>query len=196
MAAEIAANLAEGYIAPIAGKIDPLTLGEHQRAVQIGYDYGERLNEKVNSLKKDALVKLVSNYPSHSFVIDRKEARTLFNCVLCPKDGMSEVYTWARSIIETKEWPNDPLVIDLEVLFSPKEEENENQSCNKEKSDNCQLLNDDGNLDEDSCKEGDPNESDADNSDSNKDGKDRGSNAQQNAGEGPGSQSGFSEVDN
>jgi hypothetical protein len=27
MAAEIAANLAEGYIAPIAGKIDPLTLG-------------------------------------------------------------------------------------------------------------------------------------------------------------------------
>lgn len=54
-AADIAAKLADGFIAPIAAKIDPITLGEHQRAMRIAYDYGERLNEMVKSLQDDAL---------------------------------------------------------------------------------------------------------------------------------------------
>ena len=122
MAAEIATHLAESYIAPIAGKIDPVTLGEHQRAVQIAYDYGERLNAKSNSLKPGALIKLVSSYPSHGFVIDRKEARELFQSVSSPENEQICIYQWARGIIESKTWPNEALVIDLRSLFQPIEE--------------------------------------------------------------------------
>ena len=57
MAADIATKLAEGFISPIAAKIDPVTLGEHQRAMQIGYEYGTRLNEMSESLKPEALDK-------------------------------------------------------------------------------------------------------------------------------------------
>lgn len=127
IAAEIATHLAESYIAPIAAKIDPMTLGEHQRAIQIGIDYGERLNLKSNSLKPEALAKLVSNYPSHSFVIDRKEARELFHSVKSPEKEEMLLYQWARDVIESKAWPNDPIVIDLRRFFTQKEEVKDDQ---------------------------------------------------------------------
>lgn len=131
MAAEIATHLAESYIAPIAGKIDPVTLGEHQRAVQIAYDYGERLSSKSNSLKHGALIKLVSSYPSHGFVIDRKEARELFQTVSSPKDEQTLLYQWARNIIENKTWPTEPVVIDLRSLFEPTRNKNDDQPINQ-----------------------------------------------------------------
>lgn len=179
MAAEIAVKLTEGYIAPIAGKIDPVTLGEHQRAVQIAYDYGERLSAKTNSLQKDALVKLVSSYPSHSFVIDRKEARGLFNCISSPTDEMLEVYKWARSIIETKTWPNNPLVVDLEVIFSEGKEYEDKSCCDDKESNQHQPSEDEGRIDGFASPEGDHDESDVDTSNTNENGKDRESSAQQ-----------------
>lgn len=142
MAAEIATHLAESYIAPIAGKIDPVTLGEHQRAVQIAYDYGERLSAKSNSLKQGALIKLVSSYPSHSFVIDRKEARELFQSVSSPQNEQTLIYQWARGIIESRTWPNEALVIDLRSIFQPTEETDNDQSysedeCDHESDEHC-----------------------------------------------------------
>lgn len=118
-AAEIATQLADGFIAPIAARIDPLTLGEHQRAMQIAYDYGQRLSSMVDSLNSDALVKLVSSYPSHGFVIDRKEAADLFKDVVAPSGPTEEIYTWARTVIGTHSYPgSNPLVIDVKNLLS------------------------------------------------------------------------------
>jgi hypothetical protein len=108
-----------------------MTLGEHQRAIQIGMDYGERLNLKSNSLKSEALAKLVSNYPSHSFVIDRKEARELFQSVKSPEKEEVLLYQWARDIIESKAWPDEPIVIDLRLFFTQKEEVKDDQSFKK-----------------------------------------------------------------
>ncbi|AZZ94667.1 SppA protein [Hahella sp. KA22] len=111
-AAELAISLADGFVAPIAARIDPLTLGSHQRAMQIAYDYGERLGKMADSLKPNALVRLVSTYPSHGFVIDRKEAGELFNQVVAPEGATLSIYNWAREVITAYQYPfgNSPCV--------------------------------------------------------------------------------------
>ncbi len=85
LSADIAAKLVQSVIEPIANQIDPFKIGEHQRAIGIAQKYGELLNEMTKSLKKDdSLGMLISGYPSHSFVIDRKEAEKLFSNVFKP----------------------------------------------------------------------------------------------------------------
>lgn len=96
LAADIATTLVDRFISPITAKIDPTTLGEHQRAIKIALEYGERLNDKTQSLKNGALDKLVIGYPSHGFVIDRKEAKTLFNSVERPDESTVELYNIVR----------------------------------------------------------------------------------------------------
>lgn len=78
-AADIATSLASQLLAPITAQIDPLRLGEMQRAINIAKQYGERLGAS-----KEALDKLISDYPSHSFVIDFEEACGLFPQVRPP----------------------------------------------------------------------------------------------------------------
>lgn len=92
-AADIATKLAIGLISPIYAQIDPYKIGESQRAINVAFSYGKRLNEKVKSLKgDDSLKTLVLEYPDHGFVIDRKEASTLFNNVSAP-EGVLKVIT-------------------------------------------------------------------------------------------------------
>jgi len=85
MSADIAAKLAESLISPMAAQIDPIKLGEHQRAMNIALSYGNRLNSHAKNLKETSLSRLIAGYPAHGFVIDRKEARELFNDVESPE---------------------------------------------------------------------------------------------------------------
>lgn len=87
-ASRIAADLTKVLIEPISSKIDPNRLAEMQRAISIAYEYGNRLNQKGEILKPNALEKLVLGYPSHGFVIDRKEAKTIFNKVEKPEGDL------------------------------------------------------------------------------------------------------------
>lgn len=80
-AADVATKLAIGIYEPILQQVDPMRLGEMEAALQIAYDYGSRLDERYRNLQANALQRLVHAYPSHSFVIDRKEARSLFKRV-------------------------------------------------------------------------------------------------------------------
>lgn len=75
LAGEFAAQIAASIAAPLYAQIDPNRVGEMQRAINIAIGYGGRLAKKSNSLKPDALMRLVSEYPSHGFVIDRAEAK-------------------------------------------------------------------------------------------------------------------------
>jgi hypothetical protein len=86
VATEIAAKLAIGVFSPIYGQIDPLRVGEIQRANQIVWHYAKKLNEygKILVDPKLSLSKLVYTYPSHGFVIDRKEAQASFRNVRQP----------------------------------------------------------------------------------------------------------------
>lgn len=85
MAAEISSKLATGLFSPVYNQVDPVRLGELQRSIEVAYAYGRRLSRKSGNLKANALNRLVSQYPSHGFVIDRSEARELFNNVRLPR---------------------------------------------------------------------------------------------------------------
>jgi hypothetical protein len=81
-ASEIAVELTKGLFSPIARQIDPLHIGEAWRSMAIATEYGQRLIEKSkNAADTEALQKIISGYPSHSFVIDRTEAETIFQRV-------------------------------------------------------------------------------------------------------------------
>ncbi|HVG33926.1 MAG TPA: hypothetical protein VM911_12635 [Pyrinomonadaceae bacterium] len=80
-AAEIASSLSVGLVSPITDQIDPLRVGEVERAINIAYEYGIRLNNN-----PDRVTSLIKNYPSHSFVIDYKEAGELFQNVRTPNE--------------------------------------------------------------------------------------------------------------
>lgn len=134
IAADIATKLTDGLIAPIAAKIDPVTLGEHQRAMQIAYDYGERLNNVSKSLRTNALGKLIGNYPSHGFVIDRKEAKELFNNVSSPNDETYGLYSWAREIVKNNHINDEPIVLDVGCQLD--NESKKNEHINTEESKN------------------------------------------------------------
>lgn len=84
LAAHIASEMATSLVAPIASQIDPAKLGEHQRALRIAAVYGSRLNEKFKNTTPSGIDQLLVGYPTHGFVIDRKEATTLFKRVRAP----------------------------------------------------------------------------------------------------------------
>jgi hypothetical protein len=89
LAGEVASELASGLLAPLYSQIDPLRLGEMQRAMAITLEYGMRLDGHSSNLKAGALNRLVVAYPAHEFVIDRKEARELFKKVSALSDSES-----------------------------------------------------------------------------------------------------------
>ncbi|HCG9118641.1 SppA protein [Vibrio parahaemolyticus] len=125
LSAEIAANLTKALISPISAQVDPIKLGEHNRALQIAKDYANRLNQVANNLvSTEALDKLVSGYPCHSFVIDRKEAKTLFRCVDKPTtEEESLIYLFSRhylskGILERSLYASEAEVIDFHQIMA------------------------------------------------------------------------------
>ncbi|RIY41977.1 SDH family Clp fold serine proteinase [Neopusillimonas maritima] len=93
LAGDFATKVAASIAAPLYSQIDPNRVGEMQRAIAIALEYGQRLNDLSKSLTDhDSLRKLVADYPSHSFVIDRKEAGTLFANVSHPTEMEVSIY--------------------------------------------------------------------------------------------------------
>jgi len=91
IAADISTKLTSGLFEPIFAQIDPMRLAETQRAMEIAFAYGARLNEKSNNLRANGLADIVTKYPSHGFVIDRKEARSIFIDVQEPAGVLSQL---------------------------------------------------------------------------------------------------------
>jgi hypothetical protein len=85
-AAEYATKLTTGLFAPIYGQIDPRLIAESSRAQAIGLQYGTRLGSVGQNIDDDNLYRLISEYPTHGFVIDRAEAHTLFKEVRKPTE--------------------------------------------------------------------------------------------------------------
>ncbi|NTW88743.1 MAG: SppA protein [Desulfobulbaceae bacterium] len=130
IAADVAAKLADGFISPIMEKIDPVTLGEHQRAMLIATNYGERLNNDANSLNIGALNTLTSGYPSHAFVIDRREARSLFTHVFSPEGETQILYEWMRNFIKVNpNLPDPPMVRDIGNSKEENKNDTNGRSC-------------------------------------------------------------------
>lgn len=82
LSAELSMQIATGALSEIYSQIDPLRLGELQRAMTITKEYGLRLINYTKNLKDESsLQRLVNFYPAHEFVIDRKEAKEFFKRV-------------------------------------------------------------------------------------------------------------------
>ena len=87
-ALETATALTVGAFQPLFAQIDPMRLGEDSRSTRIIAEYGNRLDQRANNLQRNALVQLVSGYPSHRFEIDREEAQAkLFRNVREPNEA-------------------------------------------------------------------------------------------------------------
>ena len=120
-ATETAASLVSGFFQPIAAQIDPYRLGETTRAIAVAKDYGTRLAAGTLNLKAGALDRLINEYSTHWFAIDKTEAETLFERVeeLTPPEnelveGLEEVYGQIR-------YPTADLLI-LDVARMAREE--------------------------------------------------------------------------
>lgn len=87
IATEVATSMTTGLFGPVFAQIDPSRIGEIQRATYIALHYGKILMEKFKNVTEGGVEKLVLGYPSHGFVIDRKEARAIFNKVSCPDES-------------------------------------------------------------------------------------------------------------
>ena len=81
VASRIAANIATGVMAPIYEQIDPELLGSDLRDLNEARLYGERLVKYGGNTTDDAVRRLVEDYPTHAFIIDREEAMSIFKKV-------------------------------------------------------------------------------------------------------------------
>jgi hypothetical protein len=90
-ATKAASDFVTQLYAPIFSRIDPEEVGARARSMRIAADYGKRLAVKSQNLKPDTLRLLAETYSSHSFVIDRQEAETLFHRVRAATDGEAAV---------------------------------------------------------------------------------------------------------
>lgn len=144
MSADIAAKLTEALVAPMAAQIDPIKLGEHQRAMSIAITYGQRLSDKSKCLKDGALFKLIASYPSHGFVIDRKEARELFHHVESPSGYAEALYEiFYQKIHEGEIQPyGKPKVLDFTI--DPETKENNGDANEQSSGDGGSEQNDTG----------------------------------------------------
>jgi len=99
-AAEIATHLAIGFVNPIVSQIDPVRIGEINRAVKIALAYGERLVKKRGNLDSAQLVNLIQGYPDHGFAIDFQEAATIFKKVRKCEGYESDLGKTLKSVLK------------------------------------------------------------------------------------------------
>ena len=96
-AAERASEIAVGLVSPISAQLDPGQIGEVERGVLMAREYARRIDR--GNLKPGALDRLVSGYPSHDFVIDREEARDLYQRVRPPSPDEAALLTFVEPIM-------------------------------------------------------------------------------------------------
>ena len=90
-ATDIATAMTTGLFTPLYSQMDPLILGEAGRAMRIAESYGSQLLKGGKNLSQDSLNQMLHGYPSHDFVIDRREAEGLFENVRPPKEAESRL---------------------------------------------------------------------------------------------------------
>lgn len=114
-ASEIATKIVTGLFSPITEQIDPMRLGEIQRAIDVAKAYGERL--RTSNVKPETLDELVENYPSHSFVIDFDEASKLFNRVTHLNGWEALFFKTFYDFLKSPRPTSDPFTFDISELF-------------------------------------------------------------------------------
>lgn len=129
VAADIAARLTRGIFEPIAAQIDPIKLAEMQRANDITMAYGSRLAEVGGNLLPNGVAALIGGYPSHGFVIDRKEARSIFTSVFEPRGKLLELSEHLREDDPSKINMHPPRISRTTVELALQEDYDDDSKC-------------------------------------------------------------------
>jgi hypothetical protein len=108
MASRIASQMAVQLVAPVLAKIDPDVIGSDHRDLNVAIEYGRRLAEIGGNVKPGTVDHLVSAYPSHDFIVDEKEARSLFRATERP---VPELYKLVASVAQIAYSEARPAVI-------------------------------------------------------------------------------------
>jgi hypothetical protein len=109
-AIEQASALSIGLMGQVFSQIDPLQIAEADRAIRAATLYVQRLG--ANHLKEGALDRLLTDYPSHDFVIDREEADDLLRTVRAPTTEESVFLTHAEPLLGERRLQGRLLLID------------------------------------------------------------------------------------
>ena len=88
---DVAAPLAADLYKPILAQIDPSYVGEMHRNMSIAFEYGKRLAQIGKNIDEKEVRKLVYQYPEHKFLIDGREAKTLFKRVKEPDELLEKL---------------------------------------------------------------------------------------------------------
>lgn len=110
-AMDIATELAQGLIGPIAQQLEPVRLGEIQRQLEVATEYGKRLGAN-----EHALYRLLNGYPCHSFVIDYDEAKELKLPVREPTEYELALYT-SMTVRSKEAFQNPPGLGDKAIIM-------------------------------------------------------------------------------
>ncbi|KAG8153848.1 SDH family Clp fold serine proteinase [Burkholderia catarinensis] len=131
-ATETAAKIVSGLFQPIYAQIDPTQIGDIGRSMTIAKDYGQRLHAKGQNFDTDTLNMLVESYSAHGFVIDRREAKELFNEVRAPE---ADEELLARRLAPASRFPSPEPIIefvypneDMEQILKEKENVDNSQT--------------------------------------------------------------------
>ena len=127
LSATIATNITKGLLSPIYEQIDPMRLAEVNRSLSITQEYADRL---ARNLKDDALSKLIMEYPSHGFVIDREEAKTLFKRVDKPPPLLFAVAESFKDLAHNMLERDDVFTLFLNDLQGPDRGSQDDQTNN------------------------------------------------------------------
>ena len=122
VSSRIAAEITAGVMAPIYAQIEPESLGNDLRDLNIATAYGDRLAEFGTNVKPGSVRRLVEDYPAHTFIVDKAEARTLFRKV---SDLSDEVSGLIRELGEIAYSPQDPHIVKRLDRIIEEESENE-----------------------------------------------------------------------
>ena len=111
-AAELASSLAGSLFGHIYAQLDPMRLGENYRQMLVSREYATRL-ARASNIRPDSVDRLITTYPSHGFVIDRMEAKTLFPDVRELTKSESELAVNLEPIAASSFWEDTPTVAHL-----------------------------------------------------------------------------------
>ena len=108
VSSSIASGITTDVMTPIYAQIDPDSLGNDLRYLQIATEYGNRLAHYGQNVRSGTIEKLVERYPSHDFIIDKQETETLFHSIENPSELMLELWTHLEPEISA---PHEPQVV-------------------------------------------------------------------------------------
>lgn len=121
VSSRIATGITTGVMTPIYAQIDPDSLGNDLRDLQIATEYGSRLAHYGQNVRSDTIEKLVEQYPSHNFIVDKQETGTLFHNVENPTDDTLKLWALLEPVTSS---PQEPPIV-KKLNQSPGEDDDE-----------------------------------------------------------------------